>query len=742
MVKVENYSDIPDIDQTLIQKMKAYLPTDKIKEVTAAYDFAEDAHSGQKRLSGEPFFEHPKQTALFLADLKLDANTISAALLHDVIEDCDISYSQLSEEFGEDVAYLVDGVTKLTKAEIMGDGQFLETSNSDTSTEAESSLDDLAQAETLRKMLMAMAEDVRVVLIKLADRLHNMRTISALPDNRRESMAKETLEIFAPLAHRLGIWEIKWMLEDLSFQQLNPDAYRRISRRLNTKRIEREAYVERIGHIIRSELEGAKIDAEVYGRPKHIYSIHTKSERYSSENKEISEIYDLFAVRVLVKEIKDCYAALGVIHSRWHPMPGQFDDYIANPKDNFYQSLHTAVLCEDSAPVEFQIRTMEMHEVAEYGVAAHWLYKEAGEQDTQFEEKMIWLRQLLEWQRDAGGAVEFVESFKTDIFQNQVYVYTPKGDVIELPMGATPLDFAYRIHTDIGHSCIGAKVNGKLVALNHPLGNGDTIQIMTSKTARGPSLDWINANLGYAKTSSARTKMRQWFNRQERESNIDRGREVFQRQVQRLDIGMAEEKAAEMLRFNNVGDMYAALGDGSLTSEKLVGRISAKTLTPEIETRQGIPRTGPASGIQVLGVGDLLTSMARCCNPIMGDQIVGFITRGRGVTIHRVNCPDILSEDEEERIVSVDWGETKTLYPVRIQLKCWDRVGLLGDVTSVVSNERINIANISSEEYDDVSVISLTVYINGVDQLNTLYTRLEAVNGIISVSRLRNLDVK
>ena len=742
MVKVENYSDIPDIDQTLIQKMEAYLPTDKIKEVTAAYDFAEGAHSGQKRLSGEPFFEHPKQTALFLADLKLDANTISAALLHDVIEDCDISYSQLSEEFGEDVAYLVDGVTKLTKAEIMGDGQFLETSNSDTSTEAESSLDDLAQAETLRKMLMAMAEDVRVVLIKLADRLHNMRTISALPDNRRESMAKETLEIFAPLAHRLGIWEIKWMLEDLSFQQLNPDAYRRISRRLNTKRIEREAYVERIGHIIRSELEGSEIDAEVYGRPKHIYSIHTKSERYSSENKEISEIYDLFAVRILVKEIKDCYAALGVIHSRWHPMPGQFDDYIANPKDNFYQSLHTAVLCEDSAPVEFQIRTMEMHEVAEYGVAAHWLYKEAGEHDTQFEEKMTWLRQLLEWQRDAGGAVEFVESFKTDIFQNQVYVYTPKGDVIELPMGATPLDFAYRIHTDIGHSCIGAKVNGKLVALNHPLGNGDTIQIMTSKTARGPSLDWINANLGYAKTSSARTKMRQWFNRQERESNIDRGREVFQRQVQRLDIGMAEEKAAEMLRFNTVGDMYAALGDGSLTSEKLVGRISAKPLTPEIETRQGIPRTGPASGIQVLGVGDLLTSMARCCNPIMGDQIVGFITRGRGVTIHRVNCPDILSEDEEERIVSVDWGETKTLYPVRIQLKCWDRVGLLGDVTSVVSNERINIANISSEEYDDVSVISLTVYINGVDQLNTLYTRLEAVNGIISVSRLRNLDVK
>ena len=729
------------VEQLLLDKMELYLSADKIAEVRRAYTFAEIAHTGQKRLSGEPFFEHPKQTALFLADLKLDANTLSAALLHDVLEDCDVTYDQLHDQFGDDVARLVDGVTKLTRAQVMGDEDFHMSSSGDYDPEAVADdIDDIAQAETLRKMLMTMAEDVRVVLIKLADRLHNMRTISALPHSRREAMARETLEIFAPLAHRLGIWEVKWMLEDMSFQQLQPEAYKRISRRLNSKRAEREAYVERMVHIIRAELEAADVDGDVYGRPKHIYSIHRKSERYSNQNKEAEEIYDLFAVRIIVEDVKDCYAALGVVHTKWRPLPGQFDDYIANPKDNLYQSLHTAILCEDNAPVEVQIRTKDMHQVAEYGVAAHWLYKEAGDHDTQFEEKMTWLRQLLEWQRDAGGAVEFIESFKTDIFQNQVYVYTPKGDVIELPTGATPLDFAYRIHTDVGHSCVGAKVNGKLVALNHPIENGDTIQVMTSKTARGPSLDWLNASLGYAKTSSAKTKIRQWFNRQERAGNVERGKEVFLRQLQRLDIDIDEEKASVVLRYHEVDDMFAALGDGTLTAERLVGRLTVGSTVPHVETKQGIPRTGPASGIEVLGVGDLLTSIARCCNPIMGDGIVGFITRGRGVTIHRENCPNILAEDESERIVSVDWGETKTLYPVRVQIKGWDRVGLLGDITSVVSNERVNIANIASEEYDDMSVISLTVYISGTDQLSTLYTRLEAVNGIISVSRLRSLE--
>ena len=467
------------VDDALYEKMGHYLSNDKVELVAKAYSFAEKAHAGQNRLSGEAFFEHPKQTALFLADLRLDANALSAALLHDVLEDCDVTFKELSDEFGSDVAGLVDGVTKLTNAEVMGDAQFLAGSQS---TFEETSVEDIAQAETLRKMLMAMAEDVRVVLIKLADRLHNMRTVASLPQGRREAMAKETLEIYAPLAHRLGIWEIKWMLEDLSFQQIDPDTYKQISLRLNTKRGKREEYIQKVVEIVKLELADAGIEADVYGRPKHIYSIHKKTERYHDSNREVSEIYDLFAVRILVNELKDCYGALGAMHTKWRPLPGQFDDYIANPKDNLYQSLHTAVLCEESSPVEIQIRTPDMHQVAEYCVAAHWLYKETGELDIQFEEKMTWLRQLLEWQRDVSGAVEFVESFKTDIFQNQVFVYTPGGDVIELPMGSTPLDFAYRIHTDIGHSCIGAKVNGKLVALNYHLQNGDTIQITVSYT--------------------------------------------------------------------------------------------------------------------------------------------------------------------------------------------------------------------------------------------------------------------
>jgi len=725
------------VDDALYEKMGHYLSNDKVELVAKAYSFAEKAHAGQNRLSGEAFFEHPKQTALFLADLRLDANALSAALLHDVLEDCDVTFKELSDEFGSDVAGLVDGVTKLTNAEVMGDAQFLAGSQS---TFEETSVEDIAQAETLRKMLMAMAEDVRVVLIKLADRLHNMRTVASLPQGRREAMAKETLEIYAPLAHRLGIWEIKWMLEDLSFQQIDPDTYKQISLRLNTKRGKREEYIQKVVEIVKLELAEAGIEAEVYGRPKHIYSIHKKTEKYHDSNREVSEIYDLFAVRILVNELKDCYGALGAMHTKWRPLPGQFDDYIANPKDNLYQSLHTAVLCEESSPVEIQIRTHDMHEVAEYGVAAHWLYKETGELDIQFEEKMTWLRQLLEWQRDVSGAVEFVESFKTDIFQNQVFVYTPGGDVIELPMGSTPLDFAYRIHTDIGHSCIGSKVNGKLVALNYRLQNGDTIQIMTSKVTRGPSLDWINPSLGYVKTSSARAKMRQWFNRQERQTNIERGKELFQKQVARLDLSTNENKVAEMFRYKTVDDMFADLGGGSLSTAKLISRISLKSESTEQLMQSVLPKTGPASGVQVLGVGDLLTNIARCCNPIMGDEITGFITRGRGVTVHRKSCPNIKSEDEVDRIIPVDWGESRTLYPVRIQLDCWDRVGLLGDVTSVVSNERINIANINSEEYDDRCVISLTVYTNGIDQLGHLYTKLEAVNGVDGVIRLRNID--
>ena len=601
----------------LLAKAGKYLPGDKIGVIAEAYSFAEKAHHGQIRKSGEPFIEHPLQTALFLADLRLDANTLAAALLHDVVEDCDVRVEALEETFGPEVAKLVDGVTKLTKSELMAEER-----GPEPLSEAE---DGLAQAASLRKMLMTMAEDIRVVLIKLADRLHNMSTLEALQPERRTAIAQETLDIYAPLAHRLGIWEIKWRLEDMAFQHLNPQAYREISNLLRAKRAEREQYVERVRDILQAELENAGIKAEVTGRPKHIYSIHKKIANYAAQNKEVGEIYDLFALRVLVNEVQDCYAALGAIHTKWHPLPGQFDDYIANPKDNLYQSLHTSVLCEDACPVEVQIRTHETHRVAEYGVAAHWLYKEGVTSDVRFEEKMTWLRQLLEWQRDVSSAETFVESFKTDVFKNQVFVYTPKGELKELPAGATPMDFAYRIHTDIGHRCIGAKVNGKLVPLHYPLQNGDTVHILTSETVRGPSVEWLNPNLGYVKTTSAREKIRQWFNRQERRINIQRGQDIFQKQLRRLNMAIEDLEVAELMKFDTTDEFFTALGSGSTTISQVVSKLSSEQVTPEEERQASLPATGPASGVELVGVGDLLTRMAHCCNPIHGDEIVGYI---------------------------------------------------------------------------------------------------------------------
>ena len=715
--------------ESLLTKAHRYLPEEKLGIIAEAYEFAERAHNGQLRVSGKPFIEHPYQTALFLADLKLDANALAAALLHDVMEDCEVVFEELESKFGTEVAVLVDGVTKLTQTEHLAAERDPE--------DRPRSQDGAAQAASLRKMLMAMAEDIRVVLIKLADRLHNMRTLEALPPDRRVAIAQETLDIYAPLAHRLGIWEIKWRLEDMSFRQLNPQAYRRISKLLKSSRTEREEYIQRVVMLLQHDLEKAGIKAEVSGRPKHIYSIGEKIAQYAAQNKEVGEIYDLFALRLLVNEVQDCYAALGVLHAKWHPLPGQFDDYIANPKDNLYRSIHSTVLCEDASPVEVQIRTHEMHRLAEYGVAAHWLYKEGNAPDILFEKKMTWLRQLLEWQRDIGGDEEFVESFKTDIFKNQVFVYTPKGELKELPAGSTPLDFAYRIHTDVGHGCIGAKVNGKLVPLQYQLQNGDTVQILTSKTVRGPTLDWLNHNLGYANTTSARAKIRQWFNRQERGTNIQTGRDIFQKQLRRLNMAIDGQQVAALMEYDTTDEFFSALGNGTVTIAKVVSKLSYQEVTPEVgESQVAVPATGPASGIQVLGVGDLLTRIARCCNPINGDSITGYITRNRGVTVHRQSCPNIIAETETERLVSVQWGHTQTLYPVRIRVTAWDRVGLLGDITSLVSEERVNIASCVSEEYDDISVVSLTVYIDGISQLNRLFSKLEGVKGVIGASRV------
>ena len=716
----------------LLDKAKTYLPADRLGIVRHAYDFAAEAHEGQVRRSGEPFIEHPLQTALYLADLKLDANALAAALLHDVVEDCDVCLDEIESEFGKEVAVMVDGVTKLTKAEVVaeeGRNRFL----------LRGEEVDLEQAASLRKMLVTMAEDIRVVLIKLADRLHNMRTLHALSPPRRRAIAKETLEIFAPLAHRLGIWEIKWRLEDLAFQHLNNGAYQEISSMLNAKRQEREAYIESVRSLLQAELDKAGISSEVTGRPKHIYSIHKKTEKYRRQNMGVNDIRDLFALRILVGSVRDCYLALGVVHSNWRPLPGQFDDYIANPKDNLYKSLHSTVLCVDAHPVEVQIRTHEMHNLAEYGVAAHWLYKEGNTSDTEFDEKMTWLRQILEWQRDVSHPQEYVESFKTDIFKNQVFVYTPRGDLKELPAGATPLDFAFRIHTDVGYRCIGAKVNGKLVALTYQLQNGDTVEIMTSKTVRGPSLDWLNPNLGYLGTNSARTKVRQWFNRQERRTNIESGKEIFRRQLRRLNMEMTDNELARILNFNSVDDLMAALGSGDITVEHIVDRIAEHALPPDsdFEKIYKVPASSPASGVEVLGVGDLLTRMANCCTPILGDNIIGYITRTRGVTVHRSSCTNILAERETERLITVGWSKAHELYPVRVRLEAQDRVGLLRDITSLVSEEGVNIASCVSEEEQDLSIISLTVYVDGISQLNRLFTKMERVRGVLGVSRGR-----
>ena len=710
--------------KSVVSIAKSYLPSDKLGLIEEAYDFAEIAHQGQTRLSGEPYLEHPVSTALFLADLHLDATTLAAALLHDVVEDCGVTLQELQEKFGTEVRALVDGVTKLSKMDLMTSEEGLRYGVGD------------GQAESIRKMLVAMAQDVRVVLIKLADRLHNMRTLKAHSPEKQVAIARETLDIYAPLAHRLGIWDIKWRLEDLAFSHLEPAKYREISRLLSTKREGRERYVEQICQVLRDELNKVGIDAEVTGRPKHIYSIYHKMEKYAQQGKEFGQIYDLFALRILVKELQECYHSLGAIHGLWHPIPGEFDDYIANPKDNMYQSLHTAVMYQGNVPLEVQIRTYGMHQLSEYGVAAHWRYKEGDTKDVRFEEKMSWLRQLLDWQRDVTGAEEFVESVKMDIFQDQVFVYTPKGDIRELPAGSTPIDFAYRIHTDLGHRCIGGKVNGKLVPLYSQLKNGDTVEILTSKVARGPSMDWLNPNLGYANTANAREKIRVWFRKQERGVNIQRGRELLTKELRRLNMKMEDEEVAKLLKVDTGAELLASLGNGNISISQVTARLAAQEEKPPEEHVISPPLTWPSSGVEVLGVGDLLTRAARCCTPIPGDEIIGYITRSRGVSVHRADCHNIKNEDEKERLVQVNWGKTQTLYPVRLRMEAWDRVGLLRDITTLVSQDKVNIASVVTTEHEDGScLVILTLFTTGVGQLSRLFSRLEGVKGVFSVVR-------
>ncbi|MBI4340103.1 MAG: bifunctional (p)ppGpp synthetase/guanosine-3',5'-bis(diphosphate) 3'-pyrophosphohydrolase [Chloroflexi bacterium] len=711
----------------LFTQIATYLSEDRAAYVRRAYEYAARAHEGQMRLTGEPYIVHPVETASYLAELHLDAITLAAALLHDVMEDCGVTFQQIEEEFGADVARLVDGVTKLNK---------LDLATNDGAKAAARPSEDTDHAASLRKMLVAMAQDLRVVLIKLADRLHNMRTLQAHTPERRRAIAQETLDIYAPLAHRLGMWDLKWRLEDMSFHHLEPARYKEISRLLARRRDERERYIANVRDILSQALRKEGIKAQVTGRAKHIYSVYGKMQAYAAQGKDFDDIHDLFALRVKVKDRKECYVALSVVHDLWDPLPGQMDDYVAKPKENGYQSLHTAVMGPDAMPLEVQIRTDEMHQVAEHGIAAHWRYKEGVGQDNIFEREMTWLRRLLEWQQEETGAEEFLENVKTDLLPDQVFVYTPKGDIKELPAGSTSIDFAYHVHTELGHRCMGAKVNGKLVPLDHQLKNGDTVEILTSKVARGPSLDWLNTNAGYVHSATARERIRAWFRKQERGANIQRGRDLLTRELRRLSLNPAEEELAKLFRMDAVDDFLAALGSGGVTINQLVTRLTQHHEAKMPPTEYHAPAVGPASGVEVLGVGDLLTSLAKCCSPLPGDAIVGFITRTRGISVHRRDCRNIVNEDEPERLIRVDWGSTKTLLPVRIALDAWDRVGLLRDITTVVSGEKINIASLVTQENDDgTATIQLTVFTTGVDQLSRLFTKLEEIQGVTYVTR-------
>ncbi len=691
-----------------------------LEPVGRAYDLAVAAHEGQKRASGEPFVTHPIASAQILAELGLDSTAIQAAILHDVPEDTEYSLTDVEEKFGPEVAQLVDGVTKLSRFSTHSHEQ--------------------QQAENIRKMLLAMAQDIRVVLIKLADRLHNMRTLHALPVEKQQRIARQTMEIYAPLAERLGIWQMKWELEDLAFKALEPERFRELAKLLDTRRKGRETYIERAIAELRPSLAAAGIDADIEGRPKHIYSIWKKMQRKGAE---FGEIYDVYAIRLLVDEVRDCYAALGIVHSIWRPIPGQFDDYIAVPKNNLYQSLHTAVIALDGKPLEIQIRTHQMHQVSEVGIAAHWRYKEGTKSDREYDAKLAWLRQLMDWQRDVSesDATEFVEGIKLDIFQDQVFVFTPKGDIKDLPAGATPLDFAYRIHTDVGHRTIGAKVNNRLVPLDYRLKNGDIVEIVTTKGEHGPSRDWLNV----VRTSHAREKIRQWFKKKDRAENIVHGRESLERELRRLArtsiSAVGQDQIAEVVRLYNyesVDDFYAAIGYGAIGAQAVVMKLGVvddvQSTLPTVAPPQKTERTG---GVRVKGVGDLLVRFAKCCHPIPGDPIVGFITRGKGVTVHLQSCSTVINEREVSRLIDVEWEAAPTeTYPIAIRVEAYDRTGLLSDITQVVAENKVNIvaAHVGVTP-DHTAVVTATIQVSSVSQLARVMSRIETLKDVISVQR-------
>ena len=738
------------IEGLLEQLPEYYRPSDR-ELIQRAYYLAEEAHRPQKRASGEPYVMHCLAVASILAELQVPPAVVAAGLLHDTVEDTEITLSDLQRDFGGEITNLVDGVTKLTNLPRVSrddqqaavyDVDSTETSQNTGESEAypKASLlgrnPDMA-SETLRKTFMAMDNDIRVVLIKLADRLHNMRTLGFMPDHKRKRIAKQTIEIFAPLANRMGIWQVKWELEDLSFRYTEPQKYKEIASHIASRREIREGEINDMVSALQKMLTSEGIDATVSGRPKHIYSIYRKMMR---KNKPFEMVRDIRAVRVLVPDVPACYSALGLIHTHWRPLPNEFDDYIAAPKDNHYQSLHTAVIHDDGRPLEIQIRTNEMHENAEYGIASHWRYKEGGNgQNSSYNKRIDDIRRMMEWRTDVDDATEFVESMKTDVFQDRVYVFTPNGDIIDLPAGSTPIDFAYHIHTDVGHRCRGAKVNGKLVSLSYELKTGEQVSILTTKRG-GPSRDWLNANLGLVKTQRAKSKMRVWFRRQNREQNILHGRTLLEKELQR--VGVKEktnfEKLAREMGFRNVEDLTLALGHGDLSINAIIPQLP----DDEQETEELLPSTKPpesgteaTDSINVVGLKGLLTHVSKCCNPTSGDEIIGYITRGRGASIHRSDCPNILRTRDRERLVKVAWGSLARTYPVPIQVTAFDRSGLFGDITYVLSNDGVNMIDATVKVDKGIATISIVIEVSDIKELSRLLARIENIPNVLQAQR-------
>ncbi len=742
-------------------KLKKSYSGKDVELIDNAYKFANDAHKGQIRASGDPFIYHSVAVASILQELRLPPVVLAAALLHDVVEDSTVTLGALTKGFGKEITSMVDGVTKLTGQVQRQDSKMLsvlgnrESNGKDITDE---------QAETIRKTFLAMSDDVRIVIIKLADRLHNMRTLKSLPMDRRKRIAQETLDIFAPLANRLGMWQIKWELEDLGFRYVNPKKYQEIASSINRNRVEREKRIAATVARLQKELENNEIIAEVTGRPKHIYSIWNKMKRKSIT---FDQVNDVRALRVLVKHkvddnvqtldnidhkeqsaIADCYRVLGIVHHMWNPIPGEFDDYIATPKDNFYQSLHTSVVNDEGKPLEVQIRTELMHEGAEYGIASHWRYKEGGKRkkDNTFDRRIEWLRSMMDWRQDLTDGQEFVDALKSDLFPDRVLAFTPRGDIIDLPNGATPIDFAYHIHTSVGERCRGAKVNGSLEPLNHSLESGDQVEILTSKTG-GPSRDWLNTDLGYVRSARAREKIRGWFRKQARNQNIVTGRSVVERELQKLNIvGFSMEKIATIFGYQSIEDFFAAVGYGDVHGQTVVNRVVELLQRKSEQEVEALPPPEYAkhdlsiesSEVSVSGTRGLLTHLARCCHPVPGDEIMGYTTRVRGVTIHRKDCPNILRVRERDRLISVEWRtKPDKLYPVTVLIEAFDREGLLRDISTVVADEKVNMLDVATSNKGHEVHVKVTLEVSDLSQFSRVLNRVEELTNITKVQRYR-----